>query len=365
MKPSPPGSPRPLTGLRERLPPGFRPKRVLFFGKNMARSRCTGGLVDALERHGLEVRWLNLATMRRWVGMNHAVRKARRIFTEFAPDMVFVFCRDLPQVLLEEFGQKVPTVLWVEEPLDDLDATHAEYMRRADLVCLSNPAKRSWLAERGVRNMMFLMSGFSPRFHYPVRGRQRRDVVFIGGPGRNGQRASFLAEISEHCSTEVFGAGWEPYRRKYSSLRIGWPVKVAGFRRLCATSRIVLGLNQVNEDPHYFSNRTFLTLACRAFHLTRYVPGLEDVFRDGQHLVWYRDAEECIDKIRHYLGNETERLRIASAGQEFALAHHQYRHRISKILTALGEGQSLGDQSQSLVSPRGVPSVPATRLASQ
>ena len=353
----PPGT---LTALRPRLPAGFRPRRVLFFGKNMARSRCTGALVHALQDHGLEVRWLNLSTMRRWLGMNRALRKARLICESFEPDLVFVFCRDLPLVLLEEFGQKVPTVLWVEEPLDDVDASHADYMRRADLVCLSNPAKRLWLREHGVLNMMFTMSGFSPRFHYPVRGRERRDLVFIGGPGRNGQRAEFLAEIARHCDTEVFGAGWEPYRRKYSSLRIGRPVKVAGFRRLCATSRIVLGLNQVNEDPLYFSNRTFLTLACRAFHLTRYVPGLEEVFQDGKHLAWYHDAEECIERIRHYLGAEDERLRIASQGHEFAMAHHQYRNRISQILTALRDGL---DQSESAMPLRGTGSKP--RLATQ
>ena len=49
-------------GLRDRLGPV---RRVMFFGKNMSRTRCTGGLVDALQRHGVEVRWRNLVTMRR------------------------------------------------------------------------------------------------------------------------------------------------------------------------------------------------------------------------------------------------------------------------------------------------------------
>ena len=48
----------------------------------------------------------------------------------------------------------------------------------------------------------------------------------------------------------------------------------------------------------YFSNRTFLTLAAGGFHLTHYVPGLETMFENHRHLVWYRSDEECLELIR-------------------------------------------------------------------
>lgn len=316
-------------------------RRVLFFGKNMSRSRCTGGLVDALERHGLEVKWINMATRRRWLGRKRAITSARRSWERYAPDLVFVFCRDLPLPLLRELKGTCPVVLWVEEPLDDLDVSVAEYMAHGDLVCMSNPSHFDWLHRHGVRNTVFLMSGFSPRYHYPVGPLSpRRDVVFIGGPGKRGQRAAFLARISEHVHTEIFGveAAWQHWTHQYPKLRVFKPVDNAGFRRICATSRIVLGLNQVNEDPCYFSNRTFLTLACRAFHLTHYVPGLEDVFRDGEHLAWYHDLDECVAKIEHYLAADEERERIAAAGHDLVLARHQYYHRVERILEILRRG---------------------------
>jgi hypothetical protein len=253
-----------VSSAPEAPPPGRgRPiRKVLFFGKNMSRSRCTGGLVDALQQHGLDVKWLNMATLRRWLGKDRSQRWADRVFRSYQPDLVFVFCRDLPGVLLEDFRRRADVVLWVEEPLDDLDAGLTEYMSHADLVCLSNPQKRAMLLERGVQHIAFLMSGFSPRFHSPTNARRpERDVVFIGGPGRLGQRAGFLAEVSRHFSTEIFGTSlqWERWVRRYPVLKVSRPIGNARFRHLCASSRIVLGLNQVNEDRLYFSNRTAST----------------------------------------------------------------------------------------------------------
>jgi hypothetical protein len=327
------------SSLGGRLPLERTPKRVLFVGKNMSRSRCTGGLVDAITRHGLAVRWVNIATLRRWLGAERAIGWARRIWQRFAPDIVFVFCRDLPQELLEEFRVACPIVVWVEEPLQDLDPGFARYLALTDLVCLSNPTRAPWLADHGVRNMVFLMSGFSPRFHYPLAPRTaHREVVFVGGPGAGGQRAPLLAEVARHYELEIRGPGWEPYRQRYPHLRIGRPIDNAGFRRICATSRIVLGMNQVNSDYLYFSNRTFLTLACRAFHLTHYVPGLENVFVNGRHLAWYRDTDECLAQIHRYLADPAARGQIAAEGHALVMARHQYFHRFSGILETLATG---------------------------
>ena len=97
----------------------------------------------------------------------------------------------------------------------------------------------------------------------------------------------------------------------------------------------MLGLNQVNEDPLYFSNRTFLTLGCRGFHVTHYIPGLETVFENGEHLVWYSDTDECLDKIAKYLEAADERERIAEAGHQRVFGEHQYFHRVGRILEIL------------------------------
>jgi spore maturation protein CgeB len=322
-------------------------RRVLFFGKSMSRTRCSGGLVDALREHGLEVRWRNMATMRRWLGQRLAQKFVRSEFRRWQPDLVFVFFRDLPRQLLAEFAQETRTALWCEEALEDIDNTVVDYFRLADLVCMSNAARFSWLREQGLDNMLFLMSGFSPRYHHPSPpSAPQRDVAFIGGPGRKGQRAEFLARISARHDTEVFGLHWERWLRHHPDLRVRSSVRPSGYARVCATSRIVLGVNEVNDDLYYFSNRTWLTLACGGFHLTHYVPGLENVFTQGEHLCWFRNQDEAMTMLEYYLARDEERSRIAASGHALALAHHSYFHRMSRMLQVLREGLPPGGDAQ-------------------
>ncbi|HZN41921.1 MAG TPA: glycosyltransferase [Planctomycetota bacterium] len=322
--------------IRARLGPV---RRVLFFGKSMSRTRCTGALVESFRAHGVTVRWRNLATLRRWLGVSMAHRAARAEFRRFRPDVVFVFFRDLPAVLADEFRRDARLVIWCEEALEVFDGSVADYFALADLVCMSNPARFSWLGERGLDNMAFLMSGFSPRFHHPAKVQPfRRDVAFIGGPGRRGQRASFLAKIGRRFQTEVFGPHWDRWEHVHDGLRIRPPIDNRAYARICASSRIVLGVNEINDDVFYFSNRTFLTLACGAFHLTHYVPKLEQVFKDGEHLVWYRDEDEALDKIAQWLHRDSDRARIAAGGHAEVMQYHQYYHRVARILHWLQVG---------------------------
>ena len=350
--------------LRDRLGPA---RRVMFFGKSMSRTRCTGALVDSLRRHGVEVRWRNLVTWRRWFGTEIANRLARAEFRRFKPDVVFVFFRDLPVALADEFRRDARLVIWCEEALEVLDGSIVDYFALADLVCMSNPARFTWLRERGLDNMAFLMSGVAPRYHRPAPLQPcERDVAFIGGPGRRGQRATFLAEVARRFRTDVYGRHWERWGHLHDGLRVHGPVNNRRYANICATSRIVLGVNEVNDDLYYFSNRTFLTLACGAFHLTHYVPRLEDVFKDGEHLVWYRDEDEALAKIEEWLPRAEERARIAAGGHAEVMQHHQYFHRTARILhwlqsglpkfdndaRLLGEGAALPEVSRPASPPR-------------
>ena len=84
-------------------------RRVLFFGKSMSRTRCTGALVDSLQRYGVEVRWRNLVTWRRWFGTQVANKLCKAEFERFQPDVVFVFFRDLPLAPSSRYPTTCPT----------------------------------------------------------------------------------------------------------------------------------------------------------------------------------------------------------------------------------------------------------------
>lgn len=325
--------------------PGLRPRKVLFFGKTKARTRCTGALVDALESHGLEVRWLNCSFLKRYftkAGMRRLVRWTKK---RFDPDLCVVFYHDLPRELMKEFSQELPTVVWMEEQ-SVTDQRHVDYVRHARLLCLSTPRLVREYREHGV-NSTFMLSGFSPRYHQPVDlpagATMDRDVAFIGGPGHMGGRPEFLAWLSENANLELFGRvdSWFPVLKAYPTLRYARELRAADYGEICARSKIVLGLNQDHDSAYYFSNRLFLTLGCRGFHLIRYVPGIEDLFSDGEHLAWFHDEDECLDKISYYIRRPEERARIAQAGYELALKQHRYHDRVEEILGILAGDRPL------------------------
>ena len=100
----------------------------------------------------------------------------------------------------------------------------------------------------------------------------------------------------------------------------------------------MLGCDWRHDVAWYFSNRTWFTLGSRGFLLTNYAPGLEEIFENHRHLVWYRSVDECLELIEHYRARPDERARIAAEGHAFARAHRTYDD-FARDLVDLFEGR--------------------------
>jgi hypothetical protein len=68
------------------------------------------------------------------------------------------------------------------------------------------------------------------------------------------------------------------------------------------------------------------------------VPGLELVFQNREHLVWFHDFAECRELIQEFLAAPAERARIARAGHELVSARHRFVDRIDEVLRVLRSG---------------------------
>ena len=129
-----------------------------------------------------------------------------------------------------------------------------------------------------------------------------------------------MQSVYARFDTAVYGSGWEAFGVRARRDE----VLPRDYRRACRGAKVVLGGDWTRACRRYFSNRTWFTLGCGGFLLTSYVPGLEEIFDDHRELVWYRDDDECLELIAHYLPREDERRRIAAAGRAFALARRTY-----------------------------------------
>ena len=100
-------------------------------------------------------------------------------------------------------------------------------------------------------------------------------------------------------------------------------------------SKIVLNISRMNE----INVRVFEALGSGAFLLTDRSKEVEELFRDGKHLVMYDDVVDLVEKIIYYLKHEDERKAIAQEGYREVVTRHTIFHRIAELLDILAAQQ--------------------------
>jgi len=79
------------------------------------------------------------------------------------------------------------------------------------------------------------------------------------------------------------------------------------------------------------SNRLFNILASGGFALVSYFPGLEKLFKNHQHLVWFKKSKEAIRWINYYDNNPIKYSRIKRLGHLQYLEKHTAKHRLENM----------------------------------
>jgi len=90
--------------------------------------------------------------------------------------------------------------------------------------------------------------------------------------------------------------------------------------------------------PGYTSNRLYNILSSAGFALVNWFPGIEKLFENKEHLVWFRSPEEAVELARYYLDNDDKRNAIREAGHRLYLEKHTGLARVNFMLQAWHEG---------------------------
>ena len=105
-------------------------------------------------------------------------------------------------------------------------------------------------------------------------------------------------------------------------------------------SRVALNTH-IDISPASASNmRLFEATGVGSCLLTDWKSNLPELFEPDVEVVAYRDAEECVEKVRYLLGHEAERRRVAAAGQRRALRDHNFDARAERIDAIIREALS-------------------------
>ncbi|MBM3498560.1 MAG: glycosyltransferase, partial [Armatimonadetes bacterium] len=214
-----------------------------------------------------------------------------------------------------------PSAWWVIDTHLSYDCDRAK-AEDFDYVFAAQRDGAQRLRADGVPNVEWLPLACNARFHRHHDTDKAHDVCFIGAliPGERKRLVELLQEEFERVF--VGRAYWEEMAQEYSRARIVFNRSI---------------LNDVNM-------RVFEAVACGSLLVTNDLAdnGLEELLRNGEHLVTYRDDRELLERVRYYLEHEDEREAIARRGMEEAHAKHTYRHRMQRILEVMARLPSRG-----------------------
>lgn len=152
------------------------------------------------------------------------------------------------------------------------------------------------------------------------------DVAFVGN--NYGKRNALVKAIqSAGIHVECYGYGFPNGHVPGNSVA-----------DIFSRAKIILGTGLVGHSS------TIVTLKLRDFdapmagalYITNYNPDLVEMFDLEREMVTYTSTHDCIEKIKHYLGNDVERETIASAGRVRASREHTWDMRVQVLLQLMG-----------------------------
>ncbi|MDT5270953.1 MAG: spore maturation protein CgeB [Acidobacteriota bacterium] len=155
----------------------------------------------------------------------------------------------------------------------------------------------------------------------PQASRLRRAARFLRGGAATSPRPSVDVRVARRARPPLFGLDM------FGQLRAG---------------RVALNTH-IDISTHSASNmRLFEATGVGACLLTDLKENLRELFEPDAEVVAYRDAEECVEKVKYLLGHESSRREIAAAGQRRTLRDHTFASRAALVDEIIREELSGG-----------------------
>jgi hypothetical protein len=196
--------------------------------------------------------------------------------------------------------------------------------REFDLFMTSARIACEWHLVEGGRPI-YLPEGFDASAFVPRELARDLPVSFVGAA--YGFRYSVAEEL------RGYGVPFHPYGA-------GWPAGYAGdVVEIFNRSVINLGMGGIeySEELTNVKGRDFeIPGTGGGVYLTSFNPDLAQHFTAGEEILCYRNRDEMLELIRHYLARPDEAAEIAARGRARSLREHRWLHRYESMLELLG-----------------------------
>ncbi len=242
------------------------------------------------------------------------------------PDLVYVESgKNIEPSMLQRIRTElgIPVTMWFgdacvnDEFIDRLMA----YAPCVDRQIVVDRGVAEAAAKRGLQNVEFIPFFGYDHYFRPLNAPKTLEI-FFSGKSYDGtfaqypfarERLAFVRRVNAEFGRRlaVVGENWEQF-----GLANHVPGRVPEWEvnELNNHAKIVLAFDAAHVRE-FTSCRTYHALLGRSFVLIRKFPGIENLFVNGEHLVWFETAAEGVELLHHYLGNAAERERIAEGGR--------------------------------------------------
>jgi hypothetical protein len=158
---------------------------------------------------------------------------------------------------------------------------------------------------------------------------KKHDVIFVGSSKYHPEwpyRSKLInwLDVTYGNRFEHYGNGGVKYVRGLDLNKLYWSTKVVVGDTLCIDFKY----------PDYWSDRIYETLGRGGFLIHPYIKGLENEFKDKEHVVFYEygNFKQLQELIDYYIEHDDEREQIRLAGHKLVKSKYTYKHRWQHIL---------------------------------
>lgn len=274
---------------------------------------------------------------------------------DFQPDLILALAQAplTPQAIERLKILKAPVAFWFVEDFRTLPYWKEIASSYDFFFTIQQSEIFDQLQSEGAKNSYYLPQGCFPDVHRPMDLTQDErkiydaDLSFMGAAYYN--RRQTFPQLLEH-DFKIWGTDWDlnspiGQRVQNENRRISSEESV----KIYNGAKIHLNLHSstyhegVNSEGDFVNPRTFEIAACGGFQLVDERSELNDLLKEGEEIVTFKNVQDLKEKISYYLGQEEERKLIARKGRERVLEEHTLEHRMTEMLIHI-----FGDQLASL-----------------
>ena len=290
---------------------------------------------------------LDLAYRRDHAGLRRLYADVESLIRAQRIDVLFV--TNAPQYH-PEFLQKL-AVYRVLYSTDDQEATYRRtipYLHAYDHVLFCTPLHNAEkgmeqkMRECGMRNADWLPLGVFD-FEFDSKASEEEvfstprdiDVVYVGGCFLH--KLPLLARVQRALGRQLRLHGFFKWKHNaYFIVRHGartWVTPVSYEERVRLYRRAKIGFN-IHWDNFTLGNQRLYHLPANGvMEISDCARDLGQIYAPGSEIVGYESADDLIDRIRHYLAHDDERLAIARAGYHRTMQDY----RIGRVTRQAGK----------------------------